>query len=90
MTIEDTSNECACKDFAACLITAKAKAKTRKVTCGCPGSECGKKNISPLAHVFVCWIKKKLLTKRFAIDTFVILSKWNDGYRLGIRVYDVI
>lgn len=60
------------------------EAKIRKVTCPCPGSEAGKINTDPTAHLANCWIRKRLLSKRYTVKTTVIPSRWNDGYDLGV------
>lgn len=77
------------KRSAAATVRVKAKTKSKsRVTCGCPGSEPGKINTDFLAHVYGCWIRKKLLTKQFTINTSAIPSKYNDGYRLGVAKKD--
>jgi hypothetical protein len=60
------------------------KAKPSKVRCDCAGSEPGKIDINIKAHSSECWIRKKILSKRFTNDTSVIPTIWNDGVRLGV------
>jgi hypothetical protein len=54
------------------------------VTCGCPGTKADKINLDVFAHESNCWIRKRLLTQRYAIDTSITPEKFNDGYRLGV------
>jgi hypothetical protein len=55
--------------------------------CDCPGAEPGKINIEILAHLPECWIRKRLATKAFTIDTSVTLSsEYIGGYGLGVAL----
>jgi hypothetical protein len=55
-----------------------------KLLCSCPNSEPGKINLDICAHESDCWVRKRLLTKRYTVDTSVIPEKFNDGYSLGV------
>jgi hypothetical protein len=82
LTIKDSSNEATYEDFAA---TALVKAKTKsKVRSGCLGIEPGKINTDPLAHVIGCWIRKRLISRKFTLDTSAVPNKRNDRFRLGV------
>jgi hypothetical protein len=63
-----------------------AKAKTSRLLCNCPGAEPGKIKIDVSAHLFGCWIRKRLLTLRYTIDASVTPDKFNDGYSLGVAL----
>jgi hypothetical protein len=60
-----------------------AKAGCRKL-CNCSFSEPGKINLDIYAHQANCWIRKKLQTKRYTVDTSVTPEKFTDGYALGV------
>lgn len=62
-----------------------AKSKTNGVRrCKCPSADPGKIVIDISAHLPGCWLRKRLLSKRFTIDTSAIPSECNDGYQLGV------
>jgi hypothetical protein len=63
-----------------------AKAKTSRLLCDCPGAEPGKINIDVSAHLSGCWIRKKLLARRYTIDTCVTPEGFKDGYSLGVAI----
>jgi hypothetical protein len=83
LTIENTSNEAAYKDFAAARVIIKAKTN-HKVACGCPGSKPGIINTDILTHLPNCWVRRRLLSKRFTINTSAVPSECDDGYVLGV------
>jgi hypothetical protein len=56
--------------------------------CQCPGSEPGKIKIDTSAHESGCWLRKKLLSGRYAMNTSVIPPKIDDGYSLGVALTD--
>jgi hypothetical protein len=51
--------------------------------CRCHWSEAGKINLDVWAHESDCWIRKRLLSKHYTIDTSVT-QEINDGYCLGV------
>jgi hypothetical protein len=62
-----------------------AKANTHRL-CNCPNSEPGKISLDICAHESDCWIRKRLLTKHYTVETSVTPEKFNDGYMLGVVV----
>jgi hypothetical protein len=72
-------------DIVAATTATTAKASTTKL-CNCRGSEPGKIRADIDAHKSNCWIRKRLLTKRYTIGTFVTPERFNDGYVLGVAV----
>ena len=64
---------------------AKANANTTKL-CDCPGSEPGKINLDIYAHLSGCWIRKRLQSGRFIVNTSVLPRRINDGYGLGVAI----
>jgi len=70
------------KDYA---IASTVKAKTNhKVTCSCLGSKPGIINTDVLAHLPNCWVRRRLLSKRFTVNTSAVPSECDDGYVLGV------
>jgi hypothetical protein len=65
------------------LITAKAK--TGKL-CRCPGSEPGKINLDIFAHEPGCWIRARLESGKYTVNTSVIPHKIIDGNYLGVAI----
>jgi galactose-1-phosphate uridylyltransferase len=65
---------------------AKAKTNNNIRSCDCPGSKVGIIKVDLSAHVSGCWIRKKLLTDRFTVNTSVTPNQFNDGYALGVAV----
>jgi hypothetical protein len=55
----------------------------KQFLCACPNSKLGIVNLDISAHLPGCWIRKKLLTERFTVDTSVT-QEINDGYCLGV------
>jgi hypothetical protein len=75
-------NSLSYKDYA---IVSTVKAKTNhKVACGCPGSKPGIINTNILTHLPNCWVRRRLLSKRFTIITSAVPSECDDGYVLGV------
>jgi hypothetical protein len=60
-----------------------ARAKMGKL-CDCPNSQPGKINLDIVAHELDCWIRKRLQSGRFTVNTSVIPKKINDGFSLGV------
>jgi hypothetical protein len=54
--------------------------------CHCPLSEPGKINLDPCRHQPGYWIRKRLVTKDYTVNTSVTLEKFTDGYALGVAV----
>lgn len=79
--IIEGNNEDSIKPFRAA--DAAAKANTGKL-CNCPNSEPSKINLDISAHKSDCWIRKRLQTKGYIVDTSVEPRKFNDGYSLGV------
>jgi hypothetical protein len=62
------------------------KANIDKRLCDCPHAEPGKINIHASAHEANCWIRKRLVSKRFTVDTSVTPEHVECGYRLGVAI----
>jgi hypothetical protein len=63
----------------------KVFAKTNhKVICRCPSSKLGIINTDILTHLPNCWVRRRLLSKRFTINTSAVPSECDDGYVLGV------
>ena len=86
MIVKNTNSHHSDKDIADNDYFLAAKVNTSSKLCGCPGSEPGKIKIDVSAHEHNCWVKKRLLTKRFTIDTSVTPHDFHDGYSLGAAV----
>jgi hypothetical protein len=77
-----TKSSLSYKDYAT---ASTVKAKTNhKVTCSCPGSKPGIINADILAHLPNCWVRRRLLSRRFTINTSAVPSECDDGYVLGV------
>jgi hypothetical protein len=69
------------------LLVVKINRPTHKeFICHCPNAEPGKIKLDVSAHLPGCWIRKKLLTDRFTVNTSVTPDQFNDGYALGVAV----
>jgi hypothetical protein len=62
-----------------------AKAKTGKL-CDCPCSEPGKINLDISAHEPGCWIRERLESGKYTVNTSVIPHKIIDGCSLGVAI----
>ena len=62
---------------------AKAKTNNNTRSCDCPCSKAGIIKVDPSNHVSGCWIRKRILCKRFAVSASVIPREYN-SYQLGI------
>ena len=64
-----------------------AKAKTTsEVRCGCPSSETGIIKCDVSEHEANCWVRKKLVSKKYITDTSVTPKRFVDGYNLGVAI----
>jgi hypothetical protein len=58
-------------------------ADKKQFLCAYPNSKPGIIDLDISAHLPRCWIRKKLLTERFTVDTSVT-QEINDGYSSGV------
>jgi hypothetical protein len=62
-----------------------AKAKTGKL-CDCPNSQPGKINLDIFAHEPGCWIRERLESGKYTVNTSVIPHKIIDGNSLEVAI----
>jgi hypothetical protein len=65
----------------------KVIAKTNhKVICRCPNSKPGIINADILAHIPNCWVRRRLVSRRFTVNTSAVPRECDDGYVLGVAM----
>jgi hypothetical protein len=57
-----------------------------KTFCNCPNAEPGKIVLEVSAHQPDCRFRKRLVTKRYTIDTSVTPEQFKDGYSVGVAL----
>jgi hypothetical protein len=62
----------------------KVKPNNKVASCDCAGSKVGIINLDPSAHLPGCWIRKKIRSKQFAVNTSVVPTDYDGGYTLGV------
>jgi hypothetical protein len=62
-----------------------AKIKTGKL-CDCPNSQPGKINLDIFAHESGCWIRGRLESGKYTVNTSVIPHIIIDGNSLGVAI----
>jgi hypothetical protein len=66
------------------LTAVEAKANNKAPSCDCAGSKVGIINLDPIVHLPGCRIRKKIRSKRFAVNTSVVPADYDGGYTLGV------
>jgi hypothetical protein len=52
--------------------------------CSCPSAEPGKIKIDASEHIPNCWVRRKLATNHYNMDTSITPDKFMDGYSIGV------
>jgi hypothetical protein len=63
-----------------------AEIYTSKKFCECPSSQKGIINLDVSAHTSNCRFRKRLVSKRFTMDTSITPEDFKDGYQLGAAI----